>query len=140
MAYRLLDQSDIQGFRAYRAILPKPVKRSSSTMDDDDFEPIYSVHRSSHLSDYQERNWTTSPIPEFPGVTADDLPIAPFETTNPILVHYLDLPLMSNLDWRLDETGNPKRRDLGDTRALIAGFVQTRGQLAETPCASCTQG
>ncbi|OJI99337.1 hypothetical protein ASPVEDRAFT_80948 [Aspergillus versicolor CBS 583.65] len=140
MAYRLLNDGDIEGFHAYRAILPKPIKRSASEIEDDAFEQIYSLRKSSRLAEFQERNWTPSPISEFVGITLDDLPIAPLGTSNPIMMYYLDFPVKRKLDWSTDENGNPKRRNLKDAGSLIAGFVQTRGELAETPCNWCSQG
>ncbi|KAL2851628.1 hypothetical protein BJY01DRAFT_209031 [Aspergillus pseudoustus] len=32
------------------------------------------------------------------------------------------------------------RRELSNTRTLVAGYVQTRGQIAENPCTFCAQG
>lgn len=74
------------------------------------------------------------------GITLDDLPIVPLATSNPIMMYYLDFPVKRQLDWSMDENGNPKRRHLGGTRSLIAGLVQTRGELAETPCSWCSRG
>lgn len=74
------------------------------------------------------------------GITLDDLPIAPLGTLNPVMMYYLDFPVKRKLDWSTDENGNPKRRNLKDAGSLIAGFVQTRGELAETPCNWCSQG
>jgi hypothetical protein len=71
---------------------------------------------------------------------SDDLPDAPFEATQPILNYYKRLPVLRKLDWREDDNGQPIRRELSNTRTLIAGYVQTRGQLAEAPCTFCTQG
>jgi hypothetical protein len=73
------------------------------------------------------------------GVSAD-LPDAPFEATQPVLNYYKRLPVLRKLDWREDDNGQPIRRELANTRTLIAGYVQTRGRLAETPCTFCTQG
>lgn len=55
-------------------------------------------------------------------------------------MYYLDFPVKKKLDWSMDESGNPKRRHLGDTGSLIAGLVQTRGEVAETPCSWCSRG
>jgi hypothetical protein len=66
--------------------------------------------------------------------------VAPFETTQPAVNYYKELPVVRKLDWRVDDRGQPMRRELSNTRTLVAGYVQTRGQIAETPCTFCAQG
>ncbi|KAL3444934.1 hypothetical protein BJX65DRAFT_310306 [Aspergillus insuetus] len=136
MSYRILLNGKTPGFRTYPPTPPKFLKRP---LEDSDEEPYYFTRGS--VNGYVRKNWElASPSSEsFVGVS-DDLPDAPFEATQPVLNYYKRLPVLRKLDWRKDDNGQPIRRELANTGTLIAGYVQTRGQLAETPCTFCTQG
>ncbi|CEL08827.1 hypothetical protein ASPCAL11972 [Aspergillus calidoustus] len=132
----ILLNGNTSGFRTFPPTAPKSVKRP---LEDSDEEPYYFTRGS--VNGYVRKTWElASPSSEsFAGVSAD-LPDAPFEATQPVLNYYKRLPVLRKLDWREDDNGQPIRRELANTRTLIAGYVQTRGQLAETPCTFCTQG
>ncbi|KAL4787986.1 hypothetical protein BJX76DRAFT_353779 [Aspergillus varians] len=74
------------------------------------------------------------------GVSHDDLPINPPGTENPSLVSYMALPVLRKLDWRTNPEGEPIRKELRLTEDLVSAFIQTRGELMETPCTACAEG
>jgi len=155
MSFKLLLDGDVPGFRHYQPIAAKPLKRS---FEDSDEEPAYFTRSS--LGSYQSTLGELSPYPEsgespirfllrllissasfgkiVDGVI-DDLPEAPDGTTQPAVNYYMELPVVRKLDWRTDAHGQAMRRELSNTRTLVAGYVQTRGQIAENPCTFCAQ-
>lgn len=78
--------------------------------------------------------------PVLRGVSSGDLPVAPLGTKNPVLKHYLSRPVRRQLDWKEKPNGAPIRKPLDGVLAVQAGFIQTRGEIAETPCTSCSKG
>lgn len=79
-------------------------------------------------------------FPVLRGVSSGDLPVAPLGTKNPVLKHYLSRPVRRQLDWKEKPNGAPIRKPLDGVLAVQAGFIQTRGEIAETPCTSCSKG
>ncbi|PLB40562.1 DUF3716 domain-containing protein [Aspergillus candidus] len=75
------------------------------------------------------------PVEIVPGVGSDDLPLNHFSTEN-----FSRLPVVRNLDWRVDTAGNPIRRGLKDAIGFVAAFGHTRGQEAWERCAFCKTG
>ncbi|RDW79212.1 DUF3716 domain-containing protein [Aspergillus mulundensis] len=78
----------------------------------------------------------------FPGVTADNVPIIPKGTINKTIRYYAPCPIVRSLDWREPDgpnvgEGKPWTGGIGD---LEAAFVQTRGAIAKSPCESCSAG
>lgn len=86
------------------------------------------------------RKPTDSVFPVLNGVTSGDLPVAPLGTKNPVLKHYLSRPVRRHLDWKEKANGTAIRKPLDGVLAIQAGFIQTRGDIAEMPCTSCSKG
>ncbi|KAL4812763.1 hypothetical protein BDW67DRAFT_188338 [Aspergillus spinulosporus] len=86
------------------------------------------------------------PAQILPGITGEDLPIVSSRIRDSVLKYYVGLSdapaplIIRNLDWRENNTGEPERKPLENTRQLQAAFAQTHGDLARTPCAPCTSG
>ncbi|RDW79223.1 DUF3716 domain-containing protein [Aspergillus mulundensis] len=139
MAYAPRRGENAPGFFVYRSILPNNSKNSKRPLDDDFvLQPIYSASRK--RANTEPKEWLSSPVAQFAGIGSDDLPYAPDETTNSALLHYVELPVHRKLEWRLDDYGKPKRRDLFCIKSLVAAFAQTRGDLAKVPCTACEEG
>ncbi|BCS19909.1 DUF3716 domain-containing protein [Aspergillus puulaauensis] len=90
---------------------------------------------------FLEQDWASGPVfSVLRGVSSGDLPVAPLGTKNPVLKHYLSRPVRRQLDWKEKPNGAPIRKPLDGVLAVQAGFIQTRGEIAETPCTSCSKG
>ncbi|KAL3474008.1 hypothetical protein BJX99DRAFT_188080 [Aspergillus californicus] len=161
MAYRLLDKGDVTGFLTHRAILPKPIKRSFSSISDSGSDngtwSAYSTRSKDSLIGNQAENRPSSARRKCKSQcitfskkrmlnrdavfgVKDDLPVAPAVVPSVALQYYIDRPAVRKLDWVLDDNGNPKRKDLVHTISITAAFVYTRGELARNPCTSCSEG
>ncbi|OJI99254.1 hypothetical protein ASPVEDRAFT_26078 [Aspergillus versicolor CBS 583.65] len=81
-----------------------------------------------------------SVFPVLHGVTSGDLPAAPLGTKNPVLKHYLSRPVRRHLDWKEKANGTAIRKPLDGVLAIQAGFIQTRGEIAQAACTSCSKG
>ncbi len=81
-----------------------------------------------------------SVFPVLRGVSSGNLPVAPVGTKNPVLTHYLSQPVRRQLDWKETPNGVRIRKPLDGAFAVQAGFVQTRGETAQTPCTRCAKG
>lgn len=69
------------------------------------------------------------------GVGSDDLPF--LSPNNGIAKNFSRFSVVRKLDWRVDTTGNPMRRELKDRISVVAAFGQTRGEEASRPCSFC---
>ncbi|KAI9375645.1 hypothetical protein BJX61DRAFT_539657 [Aspergillus egyptiacus] len=132
MSYSFSKSADLPGFQPFSPY-PKPYKQPYVESIDDGSDSDYTSH------DIPFDNQSDGPSSKLAGVV-DDLPIAPPHATMHTLKYYMTLPVLRKLDWIADEDGKPKRRDLKDNISLIAGFAQTRGQIAELPCDHCLAG
>ncbi|PKY05585.1 hypothetical protein P168DRAFT_317107 [Aspergillus campestris IBT 28561] len=72
------------------------------------------------------------------GVGSDGLPF--INPDNGIAKNFSRLPVVRKLDWRVDATGDPIRRELKDGTSFVAAFGHTRGEEASKPCSFCRTG
>ncbi|KAL4797881.1 hypothetical protein BDV19DRAFT_386915 [Aspergillus venezuelensis] len=150
MAHRPFGRDSPQKLITWKPLFLNLIKRPLPDDKNDDNEETPETRKSARILEHRAKHCEFSlcqihaqPKPtarEVAGVSTDDLPIPPLDTNNAAINHYLDLPIMRVLDWRVDCNGVPKRKHLHNTRSLSAAFVQTRGEVAETPCISCARG
>ncbi|KAL4883419.1 hypothetical protein BJY04DRAFT_216243 [Aspergillus karnatakaensis] len=71
------------------------------------------------------------------GVTKDHMPYAEGSQITPEVGTYLARQAVRSLDWHLGRSGEPLFIGIQTDKERLAAFLQTRGQEAEKPCASC---